>query len=245
MIKNVLHKRFGLSFLCFFMALPLFCNTNNRIISQITIDDIEVPAYFNDGDTFKILEGKNKGSSVRIAGFNSLETYGPVHGWKKNTPSYLFDVANMATVEAQKGGWTCDLESGKDAYGRLLAVCDDLALALISKGLAHAYSIDSNPAKMTYVNAQKKAQKSKLGMWKGGVPELLITSLHSVDEGANNTYNRMISAVDGHNETWKHEESYGTCENVCLEQDNSCMIYVPFGQRYGKSKPECLYKKKS
>lgn len=241
MIKTVLRKKFCLSTICFLLSLPLI---STRITSQITLDDDDVSVYFNDGDTFKILEGEYKGSSVRIAGFNSLETYGPVHGWMENTPEYLLEVANKATKEAQKGGWTCKLESGKDAYGRLLATCDDLALAQISKGLAHAYSIDSKPAKKSYVTAQGKSQKRKLGMWKGGTPEFVITSLHSVDEGSQKTYNRMISAKDGHNQQWQHEESYGTCENVCLEQDNSCMVYVPFEHRY-KSKPDCLYKAKS
>lgn len=217
---------------------------SERIPCEITIDGEKAAVYFNDGDTFKILDGKFKKSSVRVAGFNTLETYGPVHSWSKNSPTYLLDMANQATKLAQEGGWNCTLEPGQDFYGRLLATCDDLAFALLSQGLAHAYSINKSPASKSYIAKQKAAQKKKLGMWKGGVPSFIIASLHSTDEGAKKTYNRMISTKDGHTERWQHDDSYGTCENVCLEQDESCMIYVPFGQRYGKNKPKCLFTKK-
>lgn len=231
------------SYLCFFLASPLLSAPINKITTEITLDGKKTPVYFNDGDTFKILEGKNKNSSVRIAGFNALETYGPVHGWEKNTPEYLYDVSSRATKAAQNGSWNCNLEGGKDAYNRLLANCDDLAGSLISQGLAHAYSVDGEPAKKEYLTKQKSAQRKKLGMWKGGTPEFIITSLHSIDEGAKDNYNRLISATDGHTEKWSHKDSYDTCENVCLDKD-SCMIYVPFGQRYSKNKPECLLSKK-
>lgn len=228
---------------CCFFSISLFSGQTTRVLSQINLNNQNVQVYFNDGDTFKILEGKNKNASVRVAGFNSLETYGPVHSWMNNTAEYLFDVANEATVVAQQGGWNCVLEKGRDTYGRLLAICDDLAFSLISKGLAHAYSIDDKPAKSSYLTRQMQAQRNNLGMWQGGTPEYVVTSLHSADEGAKNTYNRLISAKDGHTKRWKHDDSYATCENVCFEEDDTCMIYVPYGNRYG-NRAECLITRK-
>lgn len=211
-----------------------------KYTTQIKLNGVATNVYFNDGDTFKILDGALKNSRVRIAGFNTLETYGPVHQWKNSTASYLFDVANEATNTAQTGSWSCETDGKKDGYGRLLANCDDLAIAMISAGLAHAYSVDNTPATKKYLTAQRTAKSKHLGIWKYGTPDYIITSLHSADEGAESPYNRLISTTDGHTEKWTHNDSYGTCENVCLDGEVSCMLYVPFGQRYGSSKPECL-----
>ena len=203
--------------------------------------------YFNDGDTFKVLHGELKGARSRIAGFNTLESYGPVHQWKEATVNYLFGIANAATEHARNGGWHCQVSDKKDIYGRILASCDDLAVSLIEKGLAHTFTMDSKPGKSEYLAAQHRSQENKLGMWKHGVPEYIITSLHSIDESRNKendqkrrAYNRLISSNDGHTQKWTHRDVYGTCENVCIENENSCMVYVPFRIRYGNNKPGCL-----
>lgn len=210
--------------------------------TTIVLDGEEVTVHFNDGDTFKAQNGKHARARVRIEGFNALESYGPVHLWMENSAEYLFSMANKATDLARNGFWHCDLDEGKDAYGRLLARCDDLAIALINAGYAHAYSIDSSAAQANYLEAQYQAQLSKKGMWKYGVPDYIITSLHSADEGAQRTYNRLISTKDGHSKKWQHEDIYETCETVCFEED-SCMVYVPFNERYGSNRAECLFKK--
>jgi endonuclease YncB( thermonuclease family) len=196
--------------------------------------------YFNDGDTFKILDGKHRGLRARVTGLNSLETYGPVHQWQNSDADYLFTIAKRATEMVQTGSWTCLLEGGADGYGRLLARCDDLALALIKDGLAHAYSIDEKPALRIYLTAQKEAQAKGLGMWKSGVPNFIITSLHSANESDLPPYNRVISTSDGHSEKWQHERNYETCEKVCQPDEPSCMVYVPIDQRYGSSRASCL-----
>ncbi len=240
---------FSFSLMCLLSLFPLHA----RVItpqpsdtatkqSEITVDGKKVKVYFNDGDTLKILSGEHEKARVRITGLNTLETYGPVHQWHEHTEDQLFDVANEATQMAQKGGWHCTLEKGKDTYGRRLAVCDDLAMALIENGLAHAYSIDAKPADPDYLKAQKRAQEKALGMWKGGVPKFIITSLHSADERvAKNaqSYDRLISTADGHSEKNAHQKSYSTCERVCLKE-KSCMVYVPYTLRYGNNRPECI-----
>lgn len=208
--------------------------------TEVTINGEKAMVYFNDGDTFKVLDGSLKQSRVRVIGINTLESYGPVHQWANSSTAYLFEMANLATQMAQVGPWNCTTEKDKDVYGRLLATCDDLALALISAGVAHAYSIDSEPAKRSYLAKQRLAQRARAGVWKNGVPDFIITSLHSADEGSAEPYNRLISTQDGHTRKWNHRDNYATCETVCLDDDKSCMVYVPFGQRYGSRRPDCL-----
>lgn len=210
--------------------------------TTVTINDERVSVYFNDGDTFKVLDGSYKKSRVRIVGINTLENYGPVHSFMQNSADYLLSIAHAATGHVRKGSWHCIISEERDTYNRLLATCDDLARSLLEAGLAHAYSIDESPANQDYLRSQTKAQRKRVGMWKGGVPDFIITSLHSVSEGYDDSYNRLISAFDGHSEKWYHGQSYGTCENVCLD-DDVCMIYVPFKLRYGNKRPECLLSK--
>jgi micrococcal nuclease len=231
-----------LTSLCLIHAQASF-GEDSPISQSVTImlDGEEATVNFNDGDTFKVLDGKYARSRVRVGGMNALESYGPVHEWSGNSGEYLLDMAHKATQMARDGQWHCVLEDGKDAYGRLLAICDDLSLALIRAGLAHAYSVDNTPADPDYLAAQRIAQATQKGMWKHGVPEFIVTSLHSADEGAKDPYNRLICTEDGHSEKWHHHDNYETCEVVCFS-DDSCMTYVPFGQRYGRARPECLLK---
>jgi micrococcal nuclease len=208
--------------------------------TTVTLNSVKTTVHFVDGDTFRILDGNMKDSLVRILGINTLETYGPVHAWTHNTPSYLLDIARLATTLAQKGTWNCVTKNNNDTYGRLLVTCDDLSVALIKAGYAHAYSINSTPAKKQYLTIQKEAQNNQIGMWKYGIPKFVITSLHSADEHNKKPYNRLISTEDGRSKIWHHHESYGPCQKVCLADDDSCMVYVPFEQRYARNRPECL-----
>lgn len=212
---------------------------NGQLASNIYINGQLTTVAFNDGDTFKIKDGDLKQLRVRVVGINALENYGPVHQWAGNSPEYLFQIAKEATQMANRGGWHCDISEEKDIYGRLLAICDDLSLELIHNGLAHAYSITDEPARADYVQKQQQAQLAKAGMWKFGIPRFILTSLHSADE-AQSSYNRSISAANGHSVSYHHHEHYLTCQMVCLDDDDSCMVYVPYEKRYGSKRPECL-----
>jgi endonuclease YncB( thermonuclease family) len=224
----------------FFFGIAVFANKQEtNATTTIRLNKERVNVFFNDGDTFKVLDGSFKNSRVRIIGINTLETYGPVHQWSKNSPKYLLDIANLAARLAKKGGWNCQTYQEKDMYDRLLARCDDFSLALLKEGYAHAYSIAEKPALISYLAMQKQAQQKKIGMWKYGVPNFIITSLHSSVENNKKTYNRLISAHDGHSKVWHHQDNYNVCQKVCID-DDSCMVYVPFEQRYKKKRPECL-----
>lgn len=225
----------------------LFRQIKENKSSEIFLNDSKTKVFFNDGDTLRVESGPFLNERVRIEGFNALESYGPVHSWASFNEHELYEIAKKATEFARSGGWHCKINQQRDTYGRLLGVCDDLAKNLIRNGLAHAYSADEEKANPEYLDEQKKAQQEKLGLWRKGVPQYIITSLHSADENAKNknknkknTYNRLISAIDGHSKKWQHNDIYKTCQKVCIADVGSCLIYVPFEFRYGVDKAHCL-----
>lgn len=236
-MKNTMKK--SLALICAMFSFTSMADIGGEAGTTITLNDVETRVNFNDGDTFKVLDGVLKQSRARVVGINALENYGPVHEWEGSSSAYLYNTSRRATEIARRGHWTCTVGTEKDGFGRLLAFCDDLAIELIHEGVAHAYSIDEDPADEAYLEQQHFAQSERKGMWKFSVPEFIITSLHSASEGGHETYNRLISTLDGHSEKWFHEEAYHTCQNICLD-DGSCMLYVPFGRRYGSAKADCL-----
>ncbi|MEZ4287499.1 MAG: thermonuclease family protein [Polyangiales bacterium] len=198
----------------------LICWSNASVYadasSLVFLNGRPTRVHFNDGDTFRSLDGPYTGLGTRLAGFNTLESWGPVHRWGGWHPFELYAIAKKATLNARRGIWHCTTEGKHDTHGRLLAACPDLAIDQIKKGLAHAMQIDDTPSRAEYLNAQHDAMKHKRGMWQKGVPELVLTSLHSADETqTKEPYNRMISTRDGHSEKWIHNDVYGDCEEVC------------------------------
>ena len=63
--------------------------------------------------------------------------------------------------------------------------CPELAVHQIRAGFAHAMTVTADPSPDLYLEAQRDAIKLKRGMWAGGVPKYVLTSLHSVDEKPN------------------------------------------------------------
>lgn len=229
-----------------FLAVVVSTPSGARTATKIELNGEITQVYFNDGDTFKVLSGPLKGKRSRLHGFNTLESYGPVHKWGAFSPLDLLENADEATKLVQKGGWHCTSENSVDTYGRLLSRCDDMAVALLEKGLAHVMSVSEEPADAQLVAAQVGAIKAKRGMWAKGVPAFVVSSAHSLDEEKTQqeTYNRAVSTVDGSSILVKHKNSYKDCESVCFTPDalseSSCMIYVKFENRYGPKRPSCL-----
>ena len=185
--------------------------------SNVILNGVATPVFYNDGDTFRALAGKHAQTPARLGGFNTLESYGPVHQWKGWTFKELYVNAKQATLNARRGIWSCKADpSNRDGYGRMLAECLDLATDQIKKGLAHAYNI-GGPAHPQLIAAQRYAITHRKGMWAKGAPALVMTSLHSADERLDNkdNYNRLISSVDGQSTKWKHQNTYRECEKVC------------------------------
>lgn len=191
-------------------------------LTRVHINGTLTPVYFNDGDSFRIQAGPFRGAQARLSGYNTLESFGPVHSWGDWTTKETFVIAKLATLTARRGEWHCEGDGKKDTYGRLLLFCKDLAMHLIEKGLAHTYSVNSDPGDPDLMAVQRKAQAARVGMWAHGVPRFVMTSLHSRDEGGDKhgkTSNRLISTADAHSEKWEHEDTYAECQNVCYQID--------------------------
>ncbi len=176
--------------------------------------------FFNDGDSFRVLKGPKKGAKARLFGFNTLESHGAVHQWGGWTFKEMYHLAKMATLNGRKGTWQCTTDGKTDTYGRMLVLCEGLAEDQIRKGLAHAMSINDDPGLPKLVAAQQDAIANKRGIWAHGVPEFVLTSIHSVEEDVegHGTYNRLVSSEDGHSIKWKHTTRYKECENVCVQE---------------------------
>ena len=186
--------------------------------SRVLLNGQLVQVTFNDGDSFRVLAGDLKGAKARLAGYNTLESYGPVHQWGTWTEKEMYVIAKMATLHARKGVWECESDGATDTYGRILVWCPGLAEDLIGRGMAHVLTIDDSPGDAKLVAAQRAAIAARRGLWSHGVPDFILTSLHSAEEDTNGTgtYNRLVSSDDGHTLTWKHTNRYSECDKVCF-----------------------------
>jgi endonuclease YncB( thermonuclease family) len=182
--------------------------------SKVYLNGVPTPVYFNDGDTFRVLAGPLKGTSARLMGYNTLESYGRCHQWGTWTRLELAHYATLGTLNARKGVWRCTSEMKKDYYGRILWDCKNLAIDQIRKGLAHAMSITKEQAAPHLLAAQRYAIKHRKGMWANGVPDYILTSVHSKSEGWE-AYNRFVSSADGHSEKWLHGLHFDQCQLTC------------------------------
>jgi micrococcal nuclease len=209
----------------------------------VVLDGERVPVRWTDGDTFRILGGRFAGRAARLSGVNALETHGPVHRWAGVSPWALLAVAKAAGPLAASEIRRCEEERRADAYGRLLVSCPDVAEALVDAGYAMVFAVDA-PADERLLAAQRRAQAARLGMWKGGTPPLVPSSVHSADEpglGPRGAYDRIVDTRTGAAVAHPHGRTYRTCEEVCVGEGRAraCMLYVPFERRY-RNRPGCL-----
>jgi len=207
--------------------------------NQILLDGNITSVRWGDGDTFSLRTLTGKRKNARLAGFNALESYGPVHRWGDWTYAELYQLAKAAGVAAAAKGWVCTTQPGGGGYGRLLVDCPGLEKALISDGLAHVFSI-KGPGRAEITALQKEAQKKRVGIWAKGVPDGLVTGLHSADERSDRkqAYDRVVDTQTGEAPAVPHTKSYEICQEVC--HSKSCMIYVPYRMRYGEKRATCL-----
>jgi endonuclease YncB( thermonuclease family) len=210
----------------------------------ILINGEKATVNWSDGDSCRILEGPFSGSGTRIAGYNTLESYGPVHRWGDWKAKELYELQKEGAPFLASQEWKCTSDGKLDGYKRLLLECPDAALELVKKGLAHAYAIEDTRADPALLEAQRAAQQKKVGIWAKGVPNGIVTSLHAVgEEGgkSDKAYNRVVDTRTGAALKREHKDRYQVCEEVCVETDgtSSCMVFVPFDRRY-KNRADCL-----
>ncbi|HET9598078.1 MAG TPA: thermonuclease family protein [Anaeromyxobacteraceae bacterium] len=209
--------------------------------STVVLDGTPTAVRWVDGDTFRILDGPHRDRSARLDGYNTLESYGPVHRFAGWDPRDLLANAKAATRAAAAGAWACALRGREDAYGRLLVACPDVAAALVGDGLAMVYAID-HPADPGLLALQAGAQRRRAGMWARGVPAGVVTSVHSAAERPDGAaYDRVVDTGTGAALKRPHGRVYGICEEVCARtgEDVACMTYVPFERRF-RHRPWCL-----
>ncbi len=202
---------------CVAFSLTMGGKAAAETASLVFLNGVPASVTFNDGDSFRVLEGPHTGSKARLAGFNTLESHGPVHQWGGWHFKELYALAKMATYNAQRGVWHCESKDlSADGYGRILWHCLDLAEDQIKHGFAHAMTVSDEPADPRLLAAQHEAIRHRRGIWAKGVPTYVLTSLHSADEGYGpKTYNRLVNTVDGHSKKWHHEAIFTECQNVC------------------------------
>ena len=228
----------------FSLALP--ASTEAKPPQSILLDGEQINVFWNDGDSFRIRSRSHKGLKVRLVGFNTLENHGPVHRWGRWSPKDLLRIAYQARDVARGYKWSCNkiIKDGKpalDGYGRSLLRCEDLAKELVAAGLAHVFLFDPEAKEPELVALQLQAQKDGVGMWALGVPDAILTSLHSGDEKTASDYvpyNRIANTQTGFMQKLEHDKTYGECEEVCVQ--GSCQVYVPYKRRYGDNKAPCL-----
>jgi len=208
--------------------------------AAIELDGERLSVRWSDGDSFKFLSGPYKGSGVRLTGYNTLESYGPVHRWGDWTGGELYEIARSSKDLAGAHVWRCTSDGDRDGYGRVLVDCPGVAAHLVDMGHAHVFSMEGEgPDEL--LRLQRRAQRKGRGIWRRGVPEALVTSLHSDDEGSKQAYNRVVDTQTGLSSVREHSDVYGICQEVCegAPGSGSCMTYVPFRLRY-RDKPDCL-----
>ena len=202
---------------CVLVSLTVGGRASAEPASLVFLNGAPTPVTFNDGDSFRVLEGPLSGSKARLAGFNTLESHGPVHQWGGWQFKELYALAKIATLNARRGVWHCESKDMKqDGYGRILWYCLDLAEDQIRHGFAHVMTVSDEPGNPRLIKAQQEAIRFRRGIWAKGVPTYVLTSLHSADEGyEGTTYNRLVNTVDGHSKKWEHTAVFRECQNVC------------------------------
>jgi endonuclease YncB( thermonuclease family) len=193
---------------------------------------------WNDGDTFTFMAGRFKGKTARLVGYNTLESYGPVHRWGEWTGPELHHLAYVARDAAAKGRWACTKQPKKDTYGRLLIDCPDARRSLIASGLAHVYAYEGEPDPAD-MEAQRDARAQRNGMWQKGRPETIVTNV-SADE-AGRVFLRIVSTRSGKTERRHQRHDYAACDEICEgpSVSGSCMLFIPYARRYSQ-RPACI-----
>ena len=209
----------------------------------VVLNGVRMGVRWSDGDSFKFTAGPHKKRGTRLAGFNTLESYGPVHRWGDWTAAELFAIATSSAEIAVTREWNCRWDGKADGYGRMLIDCPDLSKEMIRQGHGMAFTVEGE-ADPELLKAQRQAQKEKKGMWAKGVPAGIVSSLHSAHE-KDQVYNRVVDTRSGAAKEMPHAKVYETCQEVCVGEGKaaSCLVYVPFEARY-RDKPECLKVKK-
>ena len=59
----------------------------------VFLDGLKTRVVWNDGDSFRVIRGPHNEMRARMAGYNTLESYGPVHFWGSQHAYEFYDNA--------------------------------------------------------------------------------------------------------------------------------------------------------
>jgi micrococcal nuclease len=219
-------------------AAPASAGEAGEVDATILLGGRRVEVTWTDGDTLTFRAGPRKGKHARLVGYNTLESYGPVHRWGSWSRSELHELALEAGERAAAKEWSCTLGRGKDSYGRLLLDCPEARRALLESGHGHVFAFD-DPADPADLQLQREARIDKRGIWAKGLPETLVTSVRAGADGQ--VFLRVVTVRTGETRAMHQRQDYAVCDEICHgpEVNGSCMLFVPWELRY-EDKPLCL-----
>ena len=88
----------------------------------VILDGVSIAVEWDDGDTFHGKTADGTKIKARLAGYNTLESYGPVHQWGEWTEE-MYAFAKESGVFASKQVWECADTKKGGGYGRVLVDC--------------------------------------------------------------------------------------------------------------------------
>jgi micrococcal nuclease len=192
------------------------------------------PVVWQDGDTLTFMKGPLKGKTGRLVGYNTLESYGPVHRWGEWSGQELLGLAVEARKVAAAQEWSCTKQKGRDSYGRLLINCPDARAALLDSGLAHVFAYEGEPDPNDLAR-QTAARMDSRGIWLKGRPETIISNVSADNSGR--VFLRVVNSRSGKTEVRHQRGDYSICDEICdgPSVSGSCMLFIPYEQRYSDS----------
>ena len=213
------------------IAAPSAWAEEDGVDAEISLQGRTTQVRWNDGDTFTFRSGRYSGKTARLVGYNTLESYGPVHRWGEWTPAELYSLAIAARDAAAEARWACTKQPKKDTYGRLLVDCPEARRTLLESGLAHVFAYQSTPSEAD-MKAQRGARSAQAGIWKKGRPEHIVTNVSADETGR--VFLQVASTRTGATERRHQRHDYEACDEICEGPavSGSCMIFIPYAVRY-------------
>jgi micrococcal nuclease len=90
---------------------------------HLLLDGLSTEVRWTDGDSFHVESGPLRGFGTRVQGYNTLESYGPVHRIGGLGPEALQAIASGSAALLAGTSWRCRTGGKRDGYGRALVAC--------------------------------------------------------------------------------------------------------------------------
>ena len=98
-------RTLAISLLALSVLAPSAASKSKARPQFVIVDGERMRVNWSDGDSFRVIRGPRKGMKARLMGYNTLESYGPVHFWGGFDGYNLYDVAKDATAFVKTSCW--------------------------------------------------------------------------------------------------------------------------------------------